>query len=55
MRNVEGVRLIRNSKNTLTLGLVAFVAPEQELNTIKAGVGYYLFKRARTWVKHVSM
>ena len=40
MRNVERVRLIRNTKNTLTLGLVAFLAPEQELNTIKqAAVG----------------
>ena len=42
MRNVEEVRLIRNTKNTLTLGLVAFIAPEQELNTNrKAGVEFY--------------
>ena len=42
MRNVEGGRFIRNTKNTLTLGLVAFIAPEQESNTIKpVGVGYY--------------
>jgi hypothetical protein len=47
MRNVEGVRLIRNTKNTLTLGLVAFIAPEQELNTIKqAAVGVLSLQRA---------
>ena len=47
MRNVEGVRLIRNTKNTLTLGLVALIAPEQELNTIKqAAVGVLSLRRA---------
>ena len=46
MRNVEGVRLIRNTKNIPMLGLVAFIAPEQELNTIKqAGVGFYASMR----------
>ena len=49
MRNVEGVgvRLIRNTKNTLTLGPVAFIAPERELNTIKqAAVGVLSLRRA---------
>ena len=47
MRNVEEVRLIRNTKNTLTLGLAALIAPEQELNTIKqAAVGVLSLRRA---------
>ena len=47
MRNVEGVQLIRNTKNTLTLGLVAFIAPEQELNIIQqAAVGVLSLRRA---------
>ena len=42
MCNVEGVWLIRNTKNTLTLGRAASIAPEQEFNTHKqAAVGFY--------------
>ena len=45
MRNVEEVRpvrLIQNTKNTLTLSLAASIAPEQEFNTHKqAAVGFY--------------
>ena len=42
MRNVEGVRLIRNIRNTLTLGLAASIAPEQGFNIHKqAAVGFY--------------
>ena len=47
MRNVEGVRLIRNIRNTLTLGLVPSIAPEQEFNTHKqAAVGVLSLRRA---------
>ena len=47
MHKVEGVRLIRNTKNTLMLGLVALIAPEQELNTIQqAVVGVLSLRRA---------
>ena len=36
------IRLIRNIRNTLTLGLAASIAPEQEFNTHKqATVGFY--------------
>ena len=45
MCNVEEVRLVRligDTRNTLTLGLVASLAPEQEFNTHKqAAVGFY--------------
>ena len=42
MRNVGGVRLVRNSRNTPTLSLAASIAPEQKFNTHKqAAVGFY--------------
>ena len=50
MRNVGGVRLGSEARNTLTLGLVytiALRAPEQELNTIRqAAVGVLSLWRA---------